>query len=195
MSDQNEQPTTGKFNPQFWQDEIEKVQYEYDESIAIDNNRATELLADIAGALDQLVADEGEEVGNSDFLQTFIDIRDWASSRDGTLFAATEALDAISILASHAIDIVENSTSPREHVWVTVYDDVDGKTFDQYTVAITREGQPTEWYGMSYNANWPNGFNQCIEQIGDEFLATQKIIPSWDWPDGLTAGIKQRIES
>ncbi|KKK66473.1 hypothetical protein LCGC14_2963760, partial [marine sediment metagenome] len=36
---------------------------------------------------------------------------------------------------------------------------------------------------------------ECIEQIGDEFLATQKIIPSWDWPDGLTAGIKQRIES
>ena len=148
MQNQNEQPTTDKFNPRFWVDQIEKIEYEYQNGLATGDERARELLGEIDEAL-----------GNS--------------------------IDEIEAAANE----------PRKHVWVTVYDDVDGKTFDQYTVAITREGQPTEWYGMSYNANWPNGFNQCIEQIGDEFLATQKIIPSWDWPDGLTAGIKQRIES
>ena len=66
---------------------------------------------------------------------------------------------------------------------IRVFDN-GGKTFDRYTIAIIQNGS-TDMYGMSNNANMPNGFNQFI---GNTFFVADSVEIAFN------AGIKTVIQ-
>lgn len=81
---------------------------------------------------------------------------------------------------------------------VTVYDN-GGKTADRYTVIIKRGKSPEEeeWYGMSDNANAPNGFNQFAGTTADgnrKGSHLGKIVKVTSLPSVVQKAIKNRIE-
>jgi hypothetical protein len=80
---------------------------------------------------------------------------------------------------------------------VTVFDNAD-KSFDRFTVVIFSNGS-YDGYGMSFNADQPNGFNQYIGQVGkqlhpaflDECLETNLN----ELPKGVLCAIIERMQA
>jgi hypothetical protein len=85
---------------------------------------------------------------------------------------------------------------------IKVYDN-GGKTFDRYTVVIERKTKGAldkDMYGMSFNPNSPQGFNQYEGPVGSGWTARQlakqlgKRLKWSDVPEEVKRAAKQRLE-
>ena len=77
-----------------------------------------------------------------------------------------------------------------------VYDS-GNKTIDRYTVVLFNRGN-YEAFGMSYNADQPNGFNQYIGRVGDQvcqcFLDSAQEVNIKELPKGVLTSIINRMQ-
>lgn len=89
-----------------------------------------------------------------------------------------------------------------QEVTIRIFDN-GGKSFDRYTVVIGTRG---DWaaYGMSVNADAPNGFNQwlgdeldgvIIDAIGGDTSVLGREVSILDIPQAVRRGIAYRLQS